>query len=102
MSKNTEPVDCLPNIGATVARRLHDIGVRTRGDLETIGAVEAYRRICARNPGKTMPVCYYLYSLEGALRGKHWDALGESVKRSLLERAKLDARKGRRPATAKR
>jgi DNA transformation protein len=49
-----------------------------------------------------MPVCYYLYSLEGALRGKHWDALGESVKRSLLERAKLDARKGRRPATAKR
>jgi len=34
--------------------------------LAAVGAAEAYRRLCnAEGPG--LPVCYYLYSLEGAL-----------------------------------
>lgn len=85
-------VDTLQNIGPTVAQRLLEIGVRTRADLETMGSAEAYRRICAKHPGKTMPVCYYLYSLEGALRGCHWDALGGSVKASLSKQVRPDDR----------
>jgi DNA transformation protein and related proteins len=43
----------------------------TVGDLRSVGAVTAYERICGKHPGETIPVCYYLYSLEGALRGQH-------------------------------
>lgn len=79
------PVKELRNIGVTVARRLHEVGIRTQRDLERIGAVTAYCEIKQRHPEARTPLCYYLYSLEGALRGQHWDDLGETVKRTLRE-----------------
>ena len=39
-----------------------------------------------------MPVCYYLYSLEGALKDRHWDDLGDGVKKQLLNRASMERR----------
>ena len=78
------PVEGQTNIGPTIAGRLHEVGIHTMEDLERIGPAMAYLRICEKHPGETVPVCYYLYSLEGALRGKHWDAIGSKVKRSLL------------------
>lgn len=84
MTNESVPVEQLRNIGPTIARRLEEVGIRTSGDLRSVGAVAAYQRICATNPGKTIPVCYYLYSLEGALRGRHWDALGSKIKQRLL------------------
>lgn len=72
------------NIGRAIARRLREVGVHTVADLERIGPAAAYLRIGETHPGKTIPVCYYLYSLEGALRGKRWDAIGTRAKRSLL------------------
>jgi len=87
MKRQQEPIEQLKNIGPTIARRLKEIGVHTRADLEAIGSVAAYRRICEWHQGKTIPVCYYLYSLEGALRGLHWDAIGPGVKQSLLSQA---------------
>lgn len=80
----------LPNIGKTIEKRLRQIGIHTPRDLARIGAVEAWRRIRSENPGKTVPVCYYLYSLEGALRGVHWDDLPPSVKKRLREQAQAD------------
>jgi DNA transformation protein len=72
------------NIGPSIAGRLRGVGARTLADLERIGPAAAYLRICERHPGKTIPVCYNLYSLEGALCGKRWDRIGGEAKQSLL------------------
>jgi len=80
----------LKNIGATVAGRLQEIGITTQADLKAVGPVEAFRRIRERNPGVSIPVCYYLYSLEGALRNRHWDDLPQRVKQTLREQAGVD------------
>jgi DNA transformation protein len=72
------------NIGPTIAGRLREVGIHTVADLERVGPAAAYLRICERHPGKTIPVCHYLYSLEGALCGKRWDAIGGEAKQSLL------------------
>jgi len=83
MLPNSKPVGQLKNIGPTVARRLLEIGVKTRKDLEAVGPVAAYQHISANYPGKHLPVCYYLYSLEGALRDQHWNDIPERVKTTL-------------------
>jgi len=84
MTDNPVPVEQLKNIGPTIVRRLREIGIRTRDDLRAVGPAAAYRWICAAHPGQTVPVCYYLYELEGALRDQHWDAIDPQVKKRLL------------------
>ena len=71
------------NIGSTILKRLNEIGVYSLADLAELTSVKAYRKICEQNPGKTFPVCYYLYSLEGALLDLHWDNLPEGLKKNL-------------------
>lgn len=93
MTGKPVPVDQLRNIGPTIARRLREIGIHTRDELQAVGAAVAYFRICEAYPGQTIPVCYYLYSFEGALRDEHWDALGPQVKKQLL--AEVSAIKAR-------
>jgi DNA transformation protein len=73
----------LRNIGTTVERRLNEIGVFTRDDLARIGPSVAYRRMKDNYPDTTLPRCYYLYSLEGALRDVHWASIPDEVKRKL-------------------
>jgi len=102
MTDKSTPVEQLTNVGPTVARRLREIGIRTRGELQTVGPVAAYRRICAKYPGRTIPVCYYLYSLEGALKGQHWNALDPPVKKHLLEQVSPNKRLQRTPASGRR
>ncbi len=75
----------LKNIGPTIAKRLHEIGVYTIADLQHVGAAKAYLKIKENYPDKTIPVCYYLYSVEGALLGLHWDAIPEKRKMELLK-----------------
>jgi len=77
----------LKNIGPTIAARFEAVGIRTVGDLRVIGPAEAYKRVKAGHPRTTVPVCYYLYSLQGALDGVHWDALSPAVKGKLLKEA---------------
>jgi DNA transformation protein len=96
------PVDQLRNIGPTIARRLQEIGIRTSDELSAVGPVTAYCRICAKYPGQTLPVCYYLYSLEGALRDQHWDALDPQVKKQLLDQVSPNKRSKRKPASGRR
>ncbi|WP_366941538.1 TfoX/Sxy family protein [uncultured Litoreibacter sp.] len=83
MKHSTTAVGELRNIGTTVARRLSEVGVRTKEDLERAGAVTAYCEMKQRHPEARTPLCYYLYSLEGALRGQHWDDIGEDLKEAL-------------------
>lgn len=79
----SKPVSELKNIGKTVASRLHEIGITTEAELKKLGAAKAYKWLSQQNPDKHLPVCYYLYSLEGALQDKHWDDLSEKEKKSL-------------------
>lgn len=71
------------NIGATIEKRLNEIGVFSLADLAQMTPVKAYQSICRQNPGKTFPVCYYLYSLQGALLDLHWDDLPTELKAEL-------------------
>ncbi len=76
-------LESLPNIGTTLAERLRSVGVSTVKQLEELGAVEAYKRIQNQIPEK-LPVCYNLYSLEGALQNIDWRKLSEKQKNKLL------------------
>ncbi len=79
MLSNDHPLKGLTNIGPTIAARLNEVGVSTVGDLRRVGVVEAFQMVRANNADKHIPVCYYLYSLQGALQGVHWDALSEQT-----------------------
>lgn len=73
----------LKNIGKTVAARLHEIGVTNEAELKKLGAAKAYKWMSDKTPDKHLPVCYYLYSLEGAIQNKHWDDFSEAEKAKL-------------------
>jgi DNA transformation protein len=88
--RQDQPVGVLRNIGPTIARRLEAVGVRTRGDLESVGPAEIFRRVSDEYPSETISLCYYLYSLEGALRDLHWDSIGDARKAKLRRAAGLE------------
>lgn len=85
-----QPLSELRNIGKTVAQRLMEIGIHTPADLADTGAARAYRQLSARHPGKHLPVCYYLYSLQGALDDRHWDDFSPAEKQALRRAAGVD------------
>ena len=82
MKKKSE-LSHLKNIGPTIEKRLNEINIYTHSDLKRIGPVKAYQCICRNYPGKTIPVCYYLYSLQGALMDVHWNKLPKKIKEKL-------------------
>ena len=90
MANKQQSVSLLKNIGPTIARRLSAVGIRTRNDLERVGPARVFQRVRERHPEETVSVCYYLYSLDGALRGVHWDSLGSSRKARLRREAGVD------------
>lgn len=51
MKKNSELAG-LKNIGPTIEKRLNEIGIKSRSDLEKVGAANAYRMIRDRNPAR--------------------------------------------------
>ena len=64
-------------------RYLNEIGVFSLADLAEMTPVKAYKAICQNHPQKSFPVCYYLYSLQGALLDLHWDDLPGELKYEL-------------------
>ncbi|MES2825253.1 MAG: TfoX/Sxy family protein [Pseudomonadota bacterium] len=74
----------LKNLGMASVNILHAVGINTYADLRNIGAVEAYRRIIARdiNVSKVM-----LYALQGALLNIHWNDLSPDMKLQLVNEA---------------
>ena len=82
MSRNKDLTD-LKNIGKKIAARLNEVGIFSEDDLRLVGAVGAHRLIKEMYPNETLPVCYYLYSFEGALTDKHWNEIGEQRKQQL-------------------
>ncbi len=73
----------LKNIGKKIAGRLNEVGILSEDDLRLVGAVGAHRLIKERHPNEILPICYYLYSFEGALTDKHWNEIGEERKQQL-------------------
>ena len=86
--KKKSQLSHLKNIGPTIGERLNEINVYTRADLERMGPVKAYQWICRNYPNQTIPVCYYLYSLQGALMDIHWNKLPKKLKDQLEMEAK--------------
>ena len=64
------------NIGATIEKYLN---------AETT-SVKAFIKIREQHPEKTIPVCYYLYSLEGALLNLHWNDIPSELKKELKDK----------------
>lgn len=77
----------LKNLGMASVNILHAVGINTYAELKSIGAVEAYRRIKARdiNVSKVM-----LYALQGALMNVHWNDLAPELKLQLVAEADQD------------
>ncbi len=73
----------LKNIGNKIAGRLNEVGIFSEEELRFYGAVEAHKMIKKNHPNETLPVCYYLYSFEGALCNKHWNEIEEKKKQEL-------------------
>lgn len=74
----------LKNIGAASVNILHAVGIHSVNDLETVGAVETYRRIKSRGISVSKVM---LYALHGALDDTHWSDLSEQEKAALIEAA---------------
>ena len=77
-------VEKLKNIGPKTAAWLHDIGIHTGDDLEAMGAVMACKILKHQRPGQV--TILLLYALDGALSGKHWNAL-DPERKAALKRA---------------
>ena len=86
--KKKSKLSHLTNIGPTIEKRLNEIGVYTRSDLERVGPVKAYRWISRNYSNQTIPVCYYLYSLQGALMDVHWNDVPKKMRDKLTTEAK--------------
>ena len=84
MTTNKKLID-LRNIGTKIAGRLNEAGIFSEEELRFYGAVEAHKMIKKNHPNETLPVCYYLYSFEGALCNKHWNEIGEEKKKKLKQ-----------------
>lgn len=87
MSQNRHLTD-LKNIGKKLAGRLNEVGIHSEDDLRQVGPAGAHRLIKERYPNETLPLCYCLYSFEGALTGKHWDEIDAHQKQQL--KAEID------------
>ena len=87
MNRDTQPLHGARNIGATIAARLAAIGIHTIGDLRRITPARAYQMLQQQHPGQHLPLCYYLYSLQGALDNSDWRKLTPACKAQLKSAA---------------
>ena len=90
MTHATNSLKGARNIGPTIEKRLNEIGVFSLADLAEMTAVRAFLAIRQRYPDKSIPRCYYLYSLQGALLNLDWRALPDEMKAELSADAILE------------
>ena len=74
----------LRNIGPKSAAWLRQVGLRTRADLDEVGAVDAFMRV--KRAG-FKPSLNLLYALEGALCDCHWQEVPEERRAVLIAEA---------------
>ena len=71
-------------IGPKSTKRLNEIGIFTRSDLERIGSVNAYIQLKRVFPNVTLN---FLYGMEAVLMDVHWTKLPKDVKARLKKEA---------------
>lgn len=74
------------NIGPSLAKRLHEIGIYTLTDLAVITPAKAYITLCRKFPGTPLPVTLYLYALQGALMDVHRSRLPKRLQKELFDK----------------
>jgi hypothetical protein len=83
------PLDTLINLGPSMVRHLHEVGIESAEELEKVGYLDAYLRIRFLNPRVMNRMA--LYALYGALTNQNCMMLPKAIKDKLnreLERAK--------------
>lgn len=81
MAKNTEELAAMLNLGPKSATWLVMVGIKTRADLEALGAVGAYVKVKRGFPKASLNL---LWALAGALEGCHYAKLPDGMRESLL------------------
>lgn len=71
----------LKGLGPKSERRLNDIGVQTRADLERLGPVQAFLLLRAADPRTSLN---FLYAMVGALADRHWTEIARADRHRLL------------------
>ena len=80
MCKSDINIAALPNFGPKSAQMLAQAGIHTLAQLRKLGAVRAYVQVKhARNASLNL-----LWALEGALSGRHWQAVAKHDRLRLL------------------
>ena len=74
----------LLNLGKVSRGWLDAVGIRSRAELERVGAVEAFRRVEAAG---FRPSVNLLYALHAALLDLHWTILPPKVREDLRRQA---------------
>ena len=93
MKRKSQPLQQLPNIGEKLATELAGIGIRTPQQLSKVGSVDCYVRLSLANGARHLPHCYYLFSLQAALEGRHWRHLAPEEKQRLIDEARRRLRR---------
>ncbi len=74
----------LRNIGRTLEKKLNSVGIDSPAELRAERPEVVYSKLCLKE-GRRLPVCYYLYTLEGAIKGIDWRDLSAKRKKQLLK-----------------
>jgi DNA transformation protein len=72
----------LKGLGPKSEKLLHGVGIKTRKQLASIGAVGAYKKLLASNGER--PSLNLLYAMVGALEERHWSEIAQHEKSRLL------------------
>lgn len=75
------PLDTLINLGPSMVRHLHEVGIESAEKLKEIGYLEAYLRIRFLNPRVMNRMA--LYALYGALTNQNCMMLPKTIKDKL-------------------
>jgi DNA transformation protein len=70
-----------PNIGATLAEKLEDIGITSLEEVRKAGSKELLTRLAAKDQNGVCLIM--LYALEGAVQGIRWHGLSQERKDEL-------------------
>ncbi len=76
-------IENLKNIGAKTGGYLRDIGITSYEDLAALGTEEAFQRLYFRFQDEMKFTSVFLYAIEGALTGQHWNDIGSERKEAL-------------------
>lgn len=86
------PLEDVPGVGPKSAAWLADAGVATWGQLEALGAIEAYRRVKAAHQDKVS--LNMLWGLQAVLLGISWRQVPSALKEELLGKLNAPAPRG--------